>query len=175
MGIDTFKTTSGPALPSAVVHMDSSELTGNVATVSGGAISSTSGTLVITVSQMANSVVFIPDLQLHTMHAALRLTLPVLVQKSVLDSNVAGGPLMLTGVGGSIYAQDYCQSGTCTSLTSVTVSTTNITNNYAHLVRSHASCRSCAGMRPLHDICLHQCRPELGYSTTVPTSTVPFS
>ena len=52
LGINTFKTTTGPPLPSAVVQMDSSQLTGNVATVSGGAISSTSGTLLLTVSPM---------------------------------------------------------------------------------------------------------------------------
>lgn len=50
LGINTFKTTTGPPLPAAVVHMDSSQLTGNVASVSGGAISSTSGTLMVTVS-----------------------------------------------------------------------------------------------------------------------------
>ena len=173
LGIDTFKTTSGPALPSAIVYVDSSQLTGNVATVSGGAISSTSGTIVITVSRTADSSVSCLFCSC-ILHAASRLTSPGAVQNSVLDSNVAGGPLMSTGVGGSIFAQDYCQGGICTSLTSVTISTTNITNNYAHLVCSQSSCTRCASVRPVMTTYLHERRPELEYFTMVPMSTAHF-
>lgn len=65
-----------------------------------------------------------------------------MVQNSLLDSNVAGGPLLLTGVGGSIYAKDYCSSGVCTSV-ACTITATNITNNYAHLVCSQLYCMPC--------------------------------
>ena len=66
------------------------------------------------------------------------------MQNTLMDSNVAGGPLLSTGVGGSIYAQDSCSSGICTSVT-CTIAATNITNSYAHLVCSHADCKIYAG------------------------------
>ena len=115
--------------------MSSCQLTGNVATQTGGGISLIAGTL----NAQARGG---PSRRL------LRCSVPPHngcsgSQDVLLSGNTAGKFSGTTGLGGGIYMADSCSSGVCAPVVASLLNT-NLSDNYAHLVTPPLS--NCAHM-----------------------------
>jgi hypothetical protein len=107
------------------VQLSSCQLTGNVASQSGGGISLIAGTLT------AQAGFYLGELccpgRLGVVHSSDAL------QDVVLSGNAAGQVSGTTGLGGGMYMADYCSGGVCVAAVASMLNVT-VSGNYAHLV-----------------------------------------